>query len=459
MAIDDRLKDLRGPSRRNFLRWGVAAAAALGLERSRYLNVLGETAGVAMADTASASATAKSIHLVAGNGGLAWFTQLFPYPAIAKSGSTKAALYAAGNTYTAATTDSPAVWAPASPFQKLSKSQQMTVFVAGTNETHTRTPTSAIKLGQNGLLAAVSAIQAATPTLLPVMAVNPLSFGAAPGAATPATVANSAGLVDLFNSAASKSLLQDPANAQLAQAYFNAFSQLNAAANQRTLSKTYGTARTAQALLAKNLSDQLKMSADDEARYGITAATPTSVAEIGRAMGTAVKAFKLGLTSSLIIPAMDDDPHGAFQNMNTLTSNVQALGRIFDAVMADALSAADPGGGSGKLGDSLVITISGDTPKDARTASGWPDGTAQNHNLLMVYGAGYLKTGFFGDMDTAGKLTTWDPATGGAGTQTSAQLAGSAAAAVAYAVAKGDERRVQDFGVAVPKGVIVPRNM
>ena len=96
------------------------------------------------------------------------------------------------------------------------------------------------------------------------------------------------------------------------------------------------------------------------------------------------------------------------------------------------------------------MTISGDTPKDARTASGWPDGTAQNHNLLMVMGGGWLKTGWFGDMDTNGKLTTWDPTTGGAGTQSSAQLASQAAAAAAYAVAKGDARRVQDFGVAAP---------
>ena len=39
-------------------------------------------------------------------------------------------------------------------------------------------------------------------------------------------------------------------------------------------------------------------------RYGITGSTPTNIAEIGTAMGTAVKAFALGLTSSLIVPAM-----------------------------------------------------------------------------------------------------------------------------------------------------------
>jgi hypothetical protein len=152
---------------------------------------------------------------------------------------------------------------------------------------------------------------------------------------------------------------------------------------------------------------------------------------------------------------MDDDPHGAFQNMTTLTNNVKSLGKIFDTFMADAMAAPDPAGGSGKLGDGMVITISGDTPKDINQSSGWPDGTANNHNLLMVYGSGFLKTGWFGSVDTNGKLTTWDPATGGAGTQTSGQLASSASAAAAYAVAKGDDRRVLDFGVAAPKGAII----
>lgn len=455
MAIDNRLKDLRGTGRRDFLRWSVAASVALGLDRARLLNVINDTAGTALADTAANSATSKSVHLVAGNGGLSWFTQLFPYPAIAKSGNAQAAVYAATSAYKDAPTDKPSVYAPDSPFQKLSKTQQMTVFIAGNNETHTKTPTSALTLGTNGLLASVSSIQAATPSLLPVMAINPISFGSAPGAAAPATVANSSGLVDLFNSAASKTLLQNPNNATLAQAYFSAFQQLNAASGSKTLNKTYGTARTAQALLAKNLAAALTMTADDQTRYGLTASTPTTVSEIGNAMGIAAKAFALGLTSSLIIPAMDDDPHGAFQNKTTLASTVKGLGQIFDAFMADCLAAPDPSGGSGKLGDSIVMTISGDTPKDIRTASGWPDGTAQNHNLLMVYGGGWLKTGWFGGLDTGGKLTTWDPATGNAGTQTSGQLASSAAAAAAYAVAKGDARRVQDFGVAAPAGVTV----
>ena len=85
------------------------------------------------------------------------------------------------------------------------------MFVAGTNQTHTKTPNSGLTIGNTGLVAACAAIQAANPTLLPVMAINPFVYGAAPGAPAPATVANSAGLVDLFNSVASKTLLADAA--------------------------------------------------------------------------------------------------------------------------------------------------------------------------------------------------------------------------------------------------------
>ena len=51
--VDYRLKDLRGPSRRNFLKWFGAAGAAIGLERSKVLNCLIDSGGVALADSCS----------------------------------------------------------------------------------------------------------------------------------------------------------------------------------------------------------------------------------------------------------------------------------------------------------------------------------------------------------------------------------------------------------------------
>ena len=455
---DSRLKDLRGPGRRQFLKWSTAVAAALGLERSRYLDALCGTAGTAMADTAACASTAKSVHVIGDNGGLAWFTQLFPYPDVAKDGSGTLAYYANSST-TAQGTDNTLVYSPDSPFQKLGPKKQITAFVAGTNQTHTQTPSSGLTIGNTGLVAACAAIQAASPSLLPVMAINPFVYGAAPGAPQPATVADSSGLVGLFNSVASKTLLQTPQNAGLDEAYMNAFLSLNAAASRSSVKSAYNTSRVATGLLGQNLASRLAVTAADDARYGVTASTPTNIVEIAHALCTGVKAFGLGLTSCLILPAMQDDPHGAFQDMQTLASNVKTLGMILDAFVADAMALPDPAGCSGQtLADSIVLTITGDTPKDALTPSGWPDGTAGNHNLVYVWGNGWLKTGWFGNLDTQGNLTTWDPNTGAAGTMTSQDLGTPAASAVAYAVAKGDARRVQDFSTTAPSGVIVGTN-
>ena len=90
---DPRLKDLRGPGRRHFIKWTTAVSAMLGLERTRYLDLLSDKAGVAMADTAACASTAKSVHLIGDNGGLAWFTQLFPYPDIAQANNPAFAYY------------------------------------------------------------------------------------------------------------------------------------------------------------------------------------------------------------------------------------------------------------------------------------------------------------------------------------------------------------------------------
>lgn len=457
---DPRLKNLSGTARRDFLKWSATVGALLGLERSRFLDVLSHSGGSALADEGACASTARSVHLIGGNGGLAWFTQLFPYPAFAQAGSSTFAYYGSPTDVKAAPTDNPSVYGLYSPFQTLPKSKQITTFIAGVNQTHTQTPSTGLALGSNGLIASIAAIQTANPTLLPVMAINPNVYGTAPGAPPIATVPDSAGLVGLFNSAASQTLLTAPQNANVNEAYYKAFLTLNAAAARPTMTSTNATGRVAANLLGKNLSAALSVTPADDTRYGISASTPTNVAEIGHALMTAVKAFKLGLTSCLILPAMRDDPHQAFQNMTTLTSNVMTLGKIFDAFMADCIATPDPACSAKSLGDNLVLTITGDTPKTVLNRQGWPDGTVANHNLVFAMGNGFLKTGWFGGLSTAGALSTWDPNTGAlVSGGTSAAMAAPAAAAIAYAVAKGDARRVQDFGGTVPTGPTVPLQM
>lgn len=442
---DDRLKDLRGPGRREFLRWSATVGALLGLERARFLDALSGSAGTALADQAACASTNRSVHLVGGNGGFAWFQLLWPHVDVAKNGGANVAYHVPGNAQDAAGTDKPLVYAPQSPFKTLGPKKQISVFMAGNNETHTSTPQSAATIATGtGMIAAIAAIQQANPTLLPVIGVNPLVYGAAPGAPAIATVANSNGLVDLFNSAASRTLLAKPASAALNDAYFKAFMNLNAAAGRKTWTKSNDVAKVAANLLGKNLSDQLRPSAADDTRYGITGAR-TNVVEIGRTLAIAAKAFKLGLTSSVIAPAMRDDPHGAFNNMNGLTNDVTALGKIFDAFMADLALIDDPSGCGKKLIDSIVFTVHGDTPKSPTNRNGWPDGTPGNSNWVYVFGNGYLKTGWHGGISAGGAVQGFDPATGANGPYQGAMQAQAAAAAAAYAVAKGDMRRVQDF--------------
>jgi hypothetical protein len=460
MGVDDRLKDLRGTSRRDFLRWTATVAAAMGLERARYLNVLNDTAGYAMAQAASCASTMRSVHLIGGNGGLANFQLLWPQVEIAMGNNQNYAFHALGQAQQVQGTDKPLVNAPESPFKTLGPKRQISAFMAGNNETHTGTPQSAATIGTGmSMLGAVAAIQMANPTLLPVIGVNPLNFGTAPGAPAIATVANAGGLVDLFNSAASRTLLTTPDAADLHERYYKAFLGLNRAAGRQTMVKSYNVGKVAANLLGRNLADQLRPTAADDQRYGINAGTATKFVEIARGMMTALKAFRLGLTSMVVLPAMRDDPHGLFGNGNQEAARVAlTLGRIFDAFMAEASTIPDPACSGKTLGDTIVMTVHGDTPKTPLNRGGWPDGTPGNSNWMYVFGNGYLKTGWFGRVTTGNQAITFDPVTGNdAPGQPTSSTSNAAAAAVAYAVAKGDMRRVQDFyrGASI-NGIINP---
>jgi hypothetical protein len=443
---DQRLKDLRGPSRREFLRWSGTLAAVLGLERARFLDALSGIGGSALADTASCSKTMRSIHIVAGNGGLSRFTLQFPHIMQATTANGQYSFPGPGSGIMAQGTDKPWAYGKWSPFQTLPKTKQMTGFVAGSNETHTNTPQSASTIATGvGMISAIAAIQQAEPTLLPVIGINPVVFGTAPGAPAVATVTNAAGLVGLFDSVASKTLLATPSNAALGEAYYKAFLGLNAAAGRPSVAKGYETGKVAANLLGQNLATQLKPTPADDAMYGINAGSPTALTEIAHGLATAVKAFKLGLTSSLIMPAYRDDPHGLFSNGDgtPMTDSVN-LGKVLDAFMAQCLATPDPTCSSKSLGDKVVMTFHGDTTKDPYSRNGWGDGTMANSNALYVFGNGYLKTGWFGTYKD-GSVTVFDPATGNDVAGSSASVANAAAAAAAYAVACGDMRRVQDF--------------
>ncbi len=136
------------------------------------------------------------------------------------------------------------------------------------------------------------------------------------------------------------------------------------------------------------------------------------------------KAFALGLTSSVVLPAMEDDPHGAFNDMNALRTVTTQLGKILDGFMGDLAAVPDTSCGGTTLADNLVMTIHGDTPKNPLDRGGWPDGTPQNSNWIYVYGNGLLKTGWHGGVDADGTVRGWSPTTGEDAATTSREASG-----------------------------------
>jgi hypothetical protein len=451
---DQRLKELNGTGRRDFLRWSATVAACLGLERSRLLNVINDTAGTAAADTQACATTKRHVHFRDGNGGLANWTLIFPFPKVISSTNAAYSHYALGQGVAATGYDKEFMFGPDSPWK--TGPWKVSAFLGGRNETHTAAPVSVSGLGANTMLASAAAIQQANPTLLPVLTVGGITFGTAPGAPAVAAVGASAQLVDLFNSAASRALLQAPENGALAESYYKAFIGLNAAAGRTTLAKQYGIGKVSMNLLSKNLSAQLTPTAADLALFGITGTSPASVANASRGLITTVKAFSLGLTSMMVYQGpFRDDPHGLFAGGDAAAAaKGAALGKMMQGLYDLSKSMQDPACSAKTLADSMVISVDGDTFKQPFNRAGWGDGTPSNTNMLYVMGGGYLKTGLFGDM-APGAVQGWDPSTGNTGGVYNGAMQGTAAAAaVLYAVSKGDMRRVGDFTSQKIDGIV-----
>jgi hypothetical protein len=438
-------------SRRALLKWTLAAGAALGVSRSKVFDVLARSGGNALADTAACHPTNRSVHIIAGNGGFAWFQLLWPHNDVAAAHNNKFAFHAPGQEVLAQGTATPLTLGPQAPWKNLPGTRQVSAFMCGNNETHTNQPSSSSTLNGNSIFAVAASLQQTNPSVIPVIAIDDAPYGAAPGSPRVSRVGAAEQVVGLFNSAASRAggLLASSGNADLYKAHYDAFVSLNRAANRSTTTAAYATGKSAAKLLGTNLASALQVTPDDLGRYGVTATTRTQIQDIAKALIIAVRAFKLGLTSSVVLPAMKDDPHGAFNDMNNLLATVTALGGVLDAFYADMAATPDDQCGGQSLADSLVVSIHGDTPKDPLDRNGWPDGTQQNANWTYVLGNGMLKSGWHGGIDRNGNVKGFDPATGADIAYNGGNCAKAATAAIAYAIAKGDSRRVGDFVTGV----------
>jgi hypothetical protein len=434
----------REVTRRALIKWTVAAGAALGVSRSKVFEILERTAGKGTAFAASENKTSRSVHIMAGNGGLAWFQLFWPHVDVAEARNPQFAWHRPGMETRVAGTFKPLVIGPDTPWANLPPQRQVTIFQAGNNQTHTGDADSVSTLNGSNIFAVASALQANSPSVIPIVAVGGVTVGTAPGSFQPAAVGNADGIVGLFNSAASRAggLLSRATDASLYKAHYDAFSQLNRAANRSTTKSAYQTASSAAQFLGTNLAARLQILPEDLTRYGVTAGTPNNVSAIARSFIVAVKAFKMGLTNSIVMRAFNDDPHGAFDNgaVNTRPAMHKA---IFDAFMAD-LTATTDDNTLKALADDTIISVHGDTTKDPRNRGGWPDGTPQNSNVVYIYSAGHLKSGWFGGTNRAGQVQGVTP-TGEPTAYNGPTMARYATASIAYAIAKRDERLISTF--------------
>ncbi|TMQ18906.1 MAG: hypothetical protein E6J90_19150 [Deltaproteobacteria bacterium] len=444
-------------TRRALIKWSIAAGGALGVSRSKIFEVLEKTAGKGVAFAATESPITRVFDIEWGTGSLAWMTQLWPFPKIAKARNPAFSWGPVGMEQDVAGTHNPLVKGPNTPWQNLAPEKQITVFIAGNNETHKELATSTTLIGGSNVLALNTSLQAVLPAVLPAIAVGQnMSIGTGPGSATAAAVGSPDGMVDLFNSAASSAggLLTNTNDAQLYAAHYQAFIQLNRAANRSTERPGYTTAQSAAKFLGTNLKSQLAVTPDDLTRYGINAGTRTSVAQLGRAMIIGVKAMKMGLTNLIQVRGFNDDPHGAFASQDFMTVPAQ-LKLIYDGFMADLQKTIDDNNGQ-PLADDIVIINKGDTFKTPVDRVGWNDNSSSGSNALWVYGAGHLYSGFFGDIGTNDVAQGVD-ATGKLTTYSAANTAKQALAAILYAVAKRDDRLIQNFvGGVQASGVFGP---
>lgn len=463
--MDFRVKDLRGGSRRRFIRWLGAVGAAAAVDRTRLLNFVSDSGGVAMADGMTCATVNRSVHLVGGTGSHAWFQLLWPFPEIAQSNNASFAYHSFDVPGVAYNGDKPFYYAPEAPWMMNGQpmpGRQVTGLMSGANETHTQTPTTPAVVAANAaMVATCAAIQRSVPTLLPAIGVGSVNLGAAPGAPSASNVPDATGMVDLFNSSASQLILAAQEDRDLYETYYKAVVGLREGAKLPTWKRHLNVTKTAANVVGRNLASQLTPSNADLTAYGVTAlqasqassTAKTKLTNCARALITAAKAFKLNLTMNVQIAlapgATDDaftDPHGTFNNMAATKATVAALGTMLNAFYNDLASSPDPSCVEKTLAETVIFTAHGDTPKTPLQASAWPDATPGNSNWLYVMSNGYVKNGWFGQIKADGSTYGFDPATGAdVLNKPAAETSTAAGAAVAYAVAKGDLKVVDDF--------------
>jgi len=356
----------------------------------------------------------RLVHLIGSDAGLAWFTLVWPAPAVisnfqptfAYDNPAEAAYVASDPAHPlyARRIGSRTVW------DGLGTAPDPSVLVAGVNETFTTQPQSIAINGGVGLVAAAAAIQASLAPRIAVLQISPTGpYGSAPGApAQPTTASNLDTAIALF---------------------------------------TF--------MLGAEIEAQLRPSAAQLASYIPPGALQREI-DLATYLAFAANAFRLGLLGSIMVPTLRGDVHNPFATDGT--QRVNNLTAILDAFYRDLSTSREVAcvrnGEPLSLADNVVLIVIGDTPKNSFVTD-WSDGTPGNSNWMYLRSNGFTRPGWFGQI-LPGTRTNWNPTTGAVDpAATVASSTGAAFAGALYAIARGNKVMVQSFTNMPFDGVIL----
>jgi hypothetical protein len=358
-------------------------------------------------------AAQRVVHLVGGEGALAWFTLEWPVPAVI-TGFQPAYAYDSPMNVETVGTDAMhplfvrrlpggAIWDAAAGTHP-----EPSAFVAGVNETHTLTPMTTTVSHNVEIVAAGATLQTSLAPRVAVVVIGAVGpYGPANGAPSPTSVMTVDDALALFD--ASTQMQLKPTPAQLS-------------------------------------------------RYVPMMATMPEI-DFATSLAFTANAFRAGVLASIVLPAFDDDPHGAFDT-GIATGRANDLAMALDAFYRDLAMGFEATCGHGgmplSVADNTVMIISGDTPKNSFASAGWADGTGGNANLLYVRSNGFTKSGWFGALTPMGGRTNFDPNTGALSSASNLSSSDAAWAGALYAIARGDDGKVAAFTMAPHAGVIAP---
>ncbi len=540
-----KLRDLRGDRRRTFLKMCGVVTAAVGIERSRLLNFLADEGGYGLAE-ASASTFGRALIVPCPSGSFAWMQELWPMPDLAVQsakgdlGNVTSYLYCdaynyggqgslaasqgapasyrgtyagpygpaknvlAKNadppnmTYTVVDPtklsavkytggDRPMFYGPDAPwFNHVAGKPTFPVscFMSGHDETHTNFPVTATQLSNVAVLqAALSALGASgSSAVVPVLGLDPVKYGRAPGAPEMATAPSAQGMIDLFNSAASQFALKKQADQQLFETYFKAVIGLRKSSPRSSWAPQLQITKNAARIIGLNFASQLTPTQKDIDDIGLTELANnygpnmsglafmtqdqrTSLDSFLRTLIVVSKAFALGLSKTAIVSLSPNggstftDPHLTFAtqaNMNAARNTTRFIGKALDVFYKILAQSPDPENPGETLDKNTVFVSYGDTPHDPLTGftTQWKDATPDTCNFLYLMDPkGNVRNGWFGQCypDTnkqSGKNAVgYSPLTGlDDPTKTSAECSSYGSTAAVFACAHGDKNKTAEFG-------------